>query len=302
MFSIPDWARVFEKLHDEQMNHFWRPPLLTKFLKDTEDWPVLPDEVRKTIKTILHILTKMETEVIDGIEKIVGKIGVRIIAIMMTMQEAMEGIHTRSYHIIDSVLDHPEIHEEMVERRMELLSWNTGDVSVSESLIHLVFSEGILLNNLFPIFFLLETKGLLPMTCTVNKEVLSDENLHTKSATTIYNVLTSRDMIERLSQEKVYELCSRYVAVDDAASESLYGSRHPFFLNMNPENSKIYTRLVANTILQALGYEPLYPKAENPYKFVDQSLLNTLEFFFDKEVVSYGLDHENPYIDESDDE
>jgi ribonucleotide reductase beta subunit family protein with ferritin-like domain len=303
VYSVPSWGGVFEKLHDEQMNHFWRPPLKSKFMGDVEDWKSISPEVQKKIKTVLRVLTAMETEIIDGIGSVSKDLNIRVIEIMLSMQEAMEGIHTRSYKVIDDALEYEgDLYDDLIERRMELLKWNMTDMSISEKLIHMICSEGISLNNIFPIFYLLEMKGLLPMTCTINKEVLSDENLHTKSAAAIYNTLCKQSIIERLPEKKVYEIVSRYVEVDDVASKALYGDNDPFFLTMNEENSNIYTRIVANSILRSLGYQSLYPYNDNPYTFIDQSLINTLEFFFDKEVVAYGLDAENDYDDESDDE
>jgi ribonucleotide reductase beta subunit family protein with ferritin-like domain len=220
------------------------------------------------------------------------------------MQEAMEGIHTRSYSVIDNALEYEgPLLEDMIEKRMNLLKWNNNkDMPLNERLVHMICSEGISLNNIFPIFYLLEMKGLMSMTCTINKEVLSDENLHTKSASVIYNTLCTQGIIERLSSSKVYEIIESYVKVDDVASEALYGDEDPFFLVMSESRSKTYTRIVANSILKYIGYDPLYTPGENPYKFIDQSVINTLEAFFDKEVVSYGLDAENEYEDESDDE
>lgn len=303
VYSVEQWAKVFEKLHDEQMDHFWRPPSKEKFMKDIGDWKKVPLSAQRKIKTVLRVLTMMETEVIDGIESVSKDIDIRIIGIMLAMQEAMEGIHTRSYKIIDDALEYEgDLYDDMIKRRMDLLNWNKSSLSISEKLIHMICSEGISLNNIFPIFYLLEMVGLLSNVCTINKEVLSDENLHTKSAATMYSVLSAQGIIPRLPQEKVYEIVSRYVEVDDVASEALYGDNDPFFLSMNVESSKIYTRVVANSILQSIRYEPLYPHNENPYKFIDQSLINTLEFFFDKDVVAYGLDAENIYEDESDDE
>lgn len=302
VYNVPVWARVFESLHDEQMNHFWRPPLKEKFLRDISDWKSVPSGVKRKIKTVLRLLTLMEVEVIDGISCINHGLP-RIIGIMLGMQEAMEGIHTRSYSVIDSILEYDgPLLDDMIEKRMSILMWNKSDMSLAEKLVHLSCSEGIAFNSLFCLFFLLEMKGLLPMTCTINKEVLSDEYLHTRSSAVLYNSLIDEGIIERLDKDKVYDIVNRYVLIDDIASESLYGDDDPFFLNMSGSNSKIYTRIIANSVLLSLGYDRIYSTSDNPYKFIDQSLVNTLEFFFDKDVVAYGLDAENKYDVESEDE
>lgn len=303
VYSIPVWAKIFEKLHDEQMNHFWRPPLIEKFLKDIEDWKHLPNSMKMKVKTILRCFTLMEEEVIDGIAMLHKHSLPRIIGIMLGMQEAMEGIHTRSYSVIDNALEYDgHLLDELITKRMDLLRWNSENLTLAEQLVHLVFSEGISFNTLFSVFFILEMKALLPQTCTINKEVQSDENLHTKSSIALYNVLSRQGIIESLPTLTVYEICERYVRVDDLASELLFSDNDSFFLSMSTSNSMIFTRIIANSILTGLGYPPLYEVGENPYKFVDQTLVNTLEYFFDKEVVAYGLDADHEYEVESEDD
>lgn len=304
VYRVPGWAKVFEKLHDEQMNHFWRPPLSEKFFKDVADWKLLPHAIRRKVKTVLRAFTLMEEEVIDGLSMISKHNLPRIIGIMLSMQEAMEGIHTRSYSVIDNMLEYEgDLLDDLISKRMNLLRWNKQkEMGLSEQLVHLVCSEGISFNTLFSMFFVLELRGMLPMTCTINKEVQSDENLHTKSSSALYNRLVDEGIIERLPIEKVYEIVGSYVEVDDVASSCLFGDEDPFFMSMTEENSMIFTRIVANSILRSLDYPPLYLDRENPYKFIDQSLVNTLEFFFDKDVVAYGLDAENEYHQESEDE
>jgi hypothetical protein len=113
-------------------------------------------------------------------------------------------------------------------------------------------------------------------------------------------------LLPRLTETQVHEMVEDFVRVEDMASDGVLGNmskeESSFFLIMSAENSKIYTRIVANSILTALGYNPLYTYTsnDNPYPFVDQSFVNTLTSFFDRDNTDYGLDVDHEYEDESD--
>jgi ribonucleotide reductase beta subunit family protein with ferritin-like domain len=73
---------------------------------------------------------------------------------------------------------------------------------------------------------------------------------------------------------------------------------------MNADNCKTYTRITANFVLKALGYEELYTvsAASNPFHFVNDSLLNTVIGFFDTDSADYGMVTDHHYESDSDPE
>lgn len=327
-FHIPSYAKPFEELHDAQLDHFWRPPGPSKFTKDRSQWEPLYYGVRRRLKGVVHVLTRMEPEVVENAEdiqslckKVIPEnilVDLAIMNIMTDSFKAMEGIHIRSYGTIDSILPlelndvDKEAFAKFIQSKVDVIakwrSHGSDDLKyqLSRAILGNVFSEGLVFNTLFSVFSVPKKDGVLETTCLTNDEVLSDENIHTRGFITMYIVLVELGIIPRLSQQEVYDMLNDFIAVDDLCSEWLLGNmdekEKEFFLVMTETNAKIYTRIVANYILKSLGYTPLFPytKDDNPYPFIKQSLINTLGFFFDKTVVEYGLKVDHDYEEDSD--
>ena len=329
-FHVPSYAKPFEELHDAQLDHFWRPPGSSKFSKDGSQWMSLSYGVKRRLKGVVHVLTRMEPEVIENAEDIQSLckrvippktlIDLAIMGIMTDSFKAMEGTHIRSYGTIDSVLylvledKDKEAFTTFIKSKVDVISkWRSSEDNtdnlphqLSRAILGNVFSEGLVFNTLFSTFSVPKKDGILETTCQTNDEVLADENIHTRGFITMYIILIELGLIPRLSQEEVYEMLADFIAVDDMCAAWLLGNMNEnekeFFLVMTEENARIYTRIVANYVLKALQYDTLYPytKEDNPYPFIKQSLINTLGYFFDKTVVEYGLKVDHDYESDSD--
>lgn len=352
-FTVPAWCKPFEKLHDMQLDHPWKPPGHDKFSKDRSDFYNMPYSIKKRYKGVTHLLTRMEPEIVENAEdiqslckKVLPKdilTDLQIMFIMIDTQKSMEGIHIRSYGAIDDVLcldlETKDIEQfnTFIQAKVDVISkWRSipdtvdahmdgkiGDMvekaslqrrALSRAIIGNVFSEGLVFNTLFSFFSIPKKEGILQTTCITNDEVLTDENIHAMSFIKIYNILTTKDnglgdvCIPRLEEKEVHKMVQDFIYVDDKTSDWLLGNMNleekDFFLIMTPENAKKYTRVVANCVLKALGYKPLfeYTKKDNPYPFIKQSLIHSLGFFFDKDQTEYGLAVDHPYESDSDPE
>jgi len=330
VFHVPLYARVFEEYHDRQLDHSWRPPGEDRFSDDREQWNTLYYGVKRRLKAVVHALSRMETEIVenaDDIQSLLKEVlphnvsqDLSIMYIMIDCFRAMEGIHIRSYGTIDSILD-MKLHTEDIESfrqftrsKIDVVSkWRSYNNTttdkrylLSKSLLGNVFSEGLVFNTMFSIFSIPKKNGFLKTTCETNDEVLSDENIHTQGFIAIYNTLTKLGYIPRLSQDEIATMAEDFVSIDDVCAEWLLGNldtnEKEYFNVMNEKNAKIYTRIVTNYVLKSLGYEAIYPytKENNPYPLINQSLINTLGFFFDKTVVEYGTKTDHQYESDSD--
>jgi len=329
-FHVPLYAKPFEDLHDAQLDHFWRSPGASSFTKDGSQWKELHYDVKRRLKGVVHVLTRMEPEVVenaDDIQSLCKKVispkvmaDLAIMSIMTDSFKAMEGIHLRSYGTIDSVLSlsledrDKESFASFIKSKIDVVSkWRSTGVEteslprqLSRAIIGNVFSEGLVFNTLFSTFSVLKKDNILETTCQTNNEVLTDEEIHTRGFITMYLILVAIGAIPRLDQQEVYDMLADFIAVDDLCSAWLLGDmsekEKEFFLVMTEDNAKLYTRIVANYILKALQYDTLYPctKSDNPYPFIGQSLINTLGYFFDKSVIDYGLKVDHDYESDSD--
>lgn len=332
IYRVPAWCRPFEELHDQQLDHFWRPPGNDKFTTDRSDWDQLPYSIKRKLKFIVHVLTAMEPEIIDNaddISTLCKKVlpphilkDLSIMFIMIDAQKAMEGIHIRSYGTIDSVLslDMTEsdtvLFNRFISMKVESVSrWRCTSidrVSLSKAILGNVFSEGLIFNNLFSGFSVPKKNGILLTVCTTNDEVQVDENIHSRSYIKMYTILTNKDdgtgnpCIPRINEKEVHDMARDFVQIDMNSIDILFNEmsieEKSFFLNMNASNSKLYTQIVANCVLESLGYNKLYPVSveDNPYSFVKQSLIHTLGYIFDRDITEYGQEIDHQYESDSD--
>lgn len=331
-FTVPGYLKVFEELHDEQLDHFWRPPGSDRFSRDRAQWTSLPYGVRRRLKGVVNVLTRMEPEVIDNaddiqslLKKVVPSDDFSIVHIMTDSFKSMEGIHIRSYGMIDSILslDIPDedlkMFESFIQMKIDAVSrWRSEGredlpYQLARAIMGNILTEGLVFNTLFSTFSILKKDSILETTCDINSEVQFDENIHTRGFITMMQVFVTLGHIPRLPESVVHDMVNEMIDIDDKCADWLLGNMNKdeseFFLIMTRENAMTYTRIVANGILQTLGYTPLFTlketgrildKESNPYPFINQSLISNLGFFFDKHIVDYGLNVDYPYESDSD--
>lgn len=305
---------VFQQLLNEQRDHFWVPPGMDKFKDDTTSWWQMNPKVRYRIKLANHLLAKLEPEIVVNLDIILGDIikklpNSEVISRCIRFQQAMEDIHTEAYDRIDRELTSYIRHQDLEKLRKKVQQLQKyRDSSASVSLVAQTCCEGISFVGLFPLYSYLRKDMNLPETCLTNLEVLKDENMHTKVFYTLYRILVDLGLIERLPQKEVYEIVSSFIEIEDEIAELIYGNQDEeekrFFTVMNNDNYKTYARITANFVLKALGYEELYDVSvsDNPFHFVNDSLLDTVIGFFDTDSADYGMITDHHYISDSDPE
>lgn len=313
VLQVPPRYEIFMKLMDDQLDHFWRASGPDKFVTDVADWRALPHNVRRRIKMCVHILAHMDIEILGNLGAIMSELPhaneMMAINMCIDVQRMMENIHTIAYDRIDRELEHDLDDGDMVHIRekVEHLSSYAGQ-DLPTQILAQSCAEGISFLTLFPIFYYLRKMGILPETCTINDEVLRDENIHTRIFITLYNTLTKDGTMERLPQSRAHEIIRSFVEAEDRLAMAIYGSMDPdeeeFFTVMNVPNSMTYTRIAANSVTQALGYDILYPDVadSNPFPFVNQSVMDTLVGFFDRDSAEYGIRVDHEYESDSDPE
>lgn len=298
------------RLMDDQLDHFWRPSGSDKFTTDITDWKSIPHNIRHRIKICIHLLAHMDIEILGNLGSITSILpsnDTLAISMCIDSQRMMENIHTVAYDRIDRELEHPLEESDLVhiQDKVNHLSSYT-DMDLSTQILAQSCAEGISFVTLFPIFYYLRKKGILPETCIINDEVLKDENLHTRMFITLYKVLSEDGSIVPLDQYRAYEIISSFVDTEDKMADIIYGGMSKeemnFFTVMNASNSKIYTRIVANSVTRALGYDIIYPEEQNPFPFVNQSVMDTLVGFFDRDSSEYGIRTDHHYDSDSDPE
>lgn len=332
-FYVPEKYKMFEDLHDRQISHVWAPPSSSMFTNDIGDWNRMYIKSKIRVKAITYALSQSEPEIVANIADIDEMMkhilspkdikDMTIVFILLTFQNAMEGIHMRSYRIIDQVLnlddniDFRTRFMPFIEEKVNCIGkWRGRDYHdkspeekkklLAKALVANVCAEGITFNSLFSVPQYLRSQGILTGMSGINEEVRIDEASHCITGAKLYNVMVENGLVPMLSQEELLEIVDEFVRVDDVAIEYIFKDMDEIekrdFMHMNAENSKIYTRILANTILESLGGVSHYPysQKDNAYKFTNDALIHELTSFFDKQSAQYGLDVDNTVNYESD--
>lgn len=320
-FHIPDWCKRFDDLLETAYDNFWRPPKPESFGKDKADWDVMNPGVKRRLKGVLRCFTNMEIEIVDDVDYLkellhkhlppqINK-DLQIFYTLVNWQEAIEGVHLQTYGRIDQILDYKMDNEtiDYVDKKVELISRMRNQPTdtpkdISKAIVSMICNEGLIFQSLFSVFFVARARGVLIESYTQNSYVLRDELFHLVTFAVLYNTLTSMGVIPRLEQEEVYTMIESYVNVDGYCAERLLHDlsqdEKDFFLQFNVDNCKLYTRYIADTILNSIGYGPLYNVKTHNYDFMNQTQLNTLGSFFDVEITDYALSTDFACDDESD--
>jgi len=114
---------------------------------------------------------------------------------------------------------------------------------------------------------------------TFSNEFISwDEGLHTEFACLLY-----KHIVNKLSQEKVYEIISDAVKCEQ---EFITDALPVELIGMNSKLMAQYIEFVADRLIFSLGYPKLY-KSENPFEWMDMISLQGKTNFFEKRVAEY---------------
>ena len=155
-----------------------------------------------------------------------------------------------------------------------------SDSCFAERLVAFAAVEGIFFSGSFCAIFWLKKRGLMPGLTFSNELISRDEGLHTDFACLLYGKLSESS---RLPEAAVHAIIGEAVALEeefvcDALSVALVG--------MNAGLMATYIQFVADRLLVALGYAPLYGVA-NPFDWMELISLQGKTNFFERRVGEY---------------
>ena len=206
------------------------------------------------------------------------------------VQIAMETIHSEMYSMLIEVYSRNEEEKTELFRALEVIpsirskgKWAIKWIdqsSYEERLVAFAVVEGVFFSGAFCSIFWFKKRGLLPGLAHSNELISRDEGLHTDFACLVYNMLSPE---RKLGQDRVYEIFREAVNcehsfIDDILPEALPG--------MNSDSMKVYIEFVADRLLKALGYQPLY-RAENPFDWMEMISLPGKTNFFERRISEY---------------
>lgn len=203
-------------------------------------------------------------------------------------QVMIENIHSETYSLlIDTYIKDPVEKDKLfhaidtvpaVGKKAEwALRWISNG-SFAERLIAFAAVEGIFFSGSFCSIFWLKKRGLMPGLSFSNELISRDEGLHCDFACLLYNQLSNK-----LSVEKVTEIITNAVVIE---KEFVTDSIPVKLIGMNSDLMCQYIEFVADRLLEAL-HCPKYYNASNPFPFMEMISLQGKTNFFEKRVAEY---------------
>ena len=207
-------------------------------------------------------------------------------------QIAMENIHSEMYSLlIDTYIadsDEKDVLYNAIDNFPAIknkadwaLKWtDKNNASFQERLIAFAVVEGIFFSGSFCAVFWLKKRGLFPGLSMANTQIAKDEGLHTDFAVLLYSKI-----VNRLSQEKIYEIFKEAVDIEcDFISNALPVE----LIGMNSKLMQQYIKFCADRLLYDLNYEKIY-NVTNPFEWMEMISLQGKTNFFENRVSEYSI-------------
>lgn len=283
---------------------YWQPHEID-LTADRKDWDSLEENERYFLKRVLGFFARSDFIVNKNLEeRFKNDVKILEAKVLYGYQEMMENIHSEMYALlIDTYID--DVNEKkflfnavenipsIAKKAAWAQKWITSDAPYAERLVAFSAVEGIMFSGAFCSIYWMKERGKLPGLAKSNDFISRDEGQHVDTAVLIHNLLE-----DKISTERMHEIISEAVAVEiEFITESLPCK----LIGMNADTMKQYIMFVANRLIKQYGYPELYPKAVQPFPFMDRIGLKSKSNFFEKKPTEYSRkdttqnDDEDPY-------
>lgn len=285
---------------------YWQPHEVD-LSGDRKDWEQLDADEKHFLKHILAFFARSDLIVNENLEeRFKNDIKILEAKTAYAYQEMMENIHSEMYALlIDTYIDDTkektflfnavETIPSIAKKAEWANKWIGSNAPYAERLVAMSAVEGILFSGAFCSIYWMKERGKLPGLCKSNDFISRDEGQHVEFAILIFNMLK-----EKISVERMHEIIKEAVAVEiEFITESLPCK----LIGMNSELMTQYIMFVANRLVKSYGYPELYPKAVQPFAFMDRIGLKSKSNFFEKKPTEYSRkdtkkdNDEDPYAD-----
>lgn len=258
--------------------------------QDLTDWAKLNDNERHFVSHILAFFAASDGIVNENLAmRFSNEVQVPEARCFYGFQIAIENIHSETYSLlIDTYIRNAAEKEYLfnaietvpaVKKKAEwALKWIESSKSFAERLIAFAAVEGIFFSGSFCSIFWLKKRGLMPGLTFSNELISRDEGLHCDFACLLYSMIKNKP-----SEETVREIISDAVAIE---KEFITEALPVDLIGMNSKLMSQYIEFVADRLIKALGYKPIYGSS-NPFDWMELISLEGKTNFFEKRVGDY---------------
>ena len=284
------------ELYQKHKKCFWTEDEVNIY-QDSHDWKELDNQEQQFIKTVLAFFSQSDAIVVDNLlERFLKDSEGYTEAQYFYMYQAMaENVHTETYtKLIRGIIQDVHEREEMLdaihtmpvvrEKAEWAIKWIVNQSSsFATRLVAFTIVEGIFFSGSFAAIFWLKQyfPGKMPGLVFSNELISRDEGIHTKFGYEFYKYISKDEgrlpplTVQRMVNEAV-ELEKRFF--QEAIPHNLKG--------MNSELMGKYIEMVADFLLENLGYDKLY-LTDNPFTWMNNISIEGKSNFFERRVGEY---------------
>lgn len=264
---------------------FWTADEIS-LAQDVTEWKdKLNDDERHFIKYVLAFFAGSDGIVMENIQLNFGtEVQAPEARQFYAYQTFNEAEHSRMYGLlIDALIDDAAERDHLfgaiatvpavAKKAAWAMKWLNPSRRFAERLVAFTCVEGILFSGSFCAIFWLKQRGLMPGLGLSNQFISRDEGLHQDFGCLVY-----RHLRHRLAREDVVAIVSEAVANE---KEFIVDAIPCRLVGMNADLMGQYIEFVADRLLGALGYDPLY-RSTNPFPWMELISLSGKDNFFER--------------------
>lgn len=288
------------RFYQQSENTHWSAIELS-FVKDVPDYQARLDKERRTLDGIMAYFLVGDGGITENlIYRFLPECESIEERMMFISQLHIETIHAETYgmfilafkrsesevaRLLVDALDSPYVQAKMnyIEK------WMLLDAPKYQRFTAFACVEGIHFCTLFAVVFWFRSRGLLKNFCAANELISADESLHRDYAVhkvkkDLFHLRNSgnginEDEVEAIIRKIILEaLDVEYDFIQAILPEAL--------LDLNAEDLKQYSQLIADNLLTSLGYAPEF-YVENPFTWMDDISMERKGNFLEVSVQSY---------------
>jgi ribonucleoside-diphosphate reductase beta chain len=295
------------------LNNTWVPQEV-QMAKDIEHWN--SKEVLTEQERYVYIRSLAFVSNLDGIQtnNLVHNIARHItspeIKLTIVRQAFEEALHVHSYAtMIEALGLEPDEVYSMYRKDQQLYDknafvlravnkicdadFNTGtfenDQMFLEACVGNIILEGIYFYSAFLNFYVLKRNNKMPGSAEMIQFINRDEDLHLQNFIQITNAIKEEqpELWTDEFVERIRKNIEGAVEVETIWGQSCIGDG---ILGLTPEGLQSYLQFVGNMRCKAIGLEPIWPGAKNPYPWIDEMTQGSMTEvnFFEGKVKEYS--------------
>lgn len=301
LLPISNVDRPLYDLYKKAVASFWVSGEVQVQQRDKSDWEKLNDNERYFIKHILAFFAGSDGIVAENLAvRFYRESPSAVVKLFYGFQIAMEGIHSEVYsNLIESFVEDKEEKHSLfnaietypaIKKKADwCLKYIESPDDFRERLIAFAVCEGIFFSGAFCSIFWLKSRGLCPILGLANQFIARDEGLHCDFAVAYYK------QFDPLPIERIHAIIKEGVEIEVEFITEALPCR---LIGMNDALMKEYIEFVANRLSVQLSTPAPFPKARNPFSFMELISLEGKTNFFENKVSEYAFQRErfNPNV------